>query len=390
MGNALIVVQGYAAPAVGEAFHQARLLCQKLNDTTQLFSVLHGLHRFCYVHGEWQLARELGEQMVSLAERNSDPILRPEANRALGVTLWLQGEFTLAQNHFEQGSTWYDRQHYARYLRLSGQDPGVVCLGGGALTLWCLGYAEQAYQGIEQTLALAQAVANPFVLTYAHFYDCLVYQFEAEPAAVGQGAEIIMALARQHEFTYYLGVGMVLRGWAQTQQGQHAVGIASMQQGMTTIHETGALLFRHYYLGLLADAYRQVGELEEALQIIREALRAVPSSGRFWEADLYRLHGELLLLKPTSDPEVASAEAAEMSFHQAIAIAQRQNAKALELRATISLWQLWQRQGRQIEAQKMLTPIYEWFNADFDSADLKVARALLAVLSAPHHNINLQ
>jgi len=155
---------GFQEPilTVGETFRRAHLLCQQLDDTTQLFAVLHGLHRFAYMRGEWDLARDLGEQMVSLAERNADPPLRPEAHRALGLTRWLQGEFTEAHTHFEQGSAWYDRQHHATYLHLSGQDPGVVCLGRNSLALWCLGYAEQARRGLEQTLAPGANHRAPF------------------------------------------------------------------------------------------------------------------------------------------------------------------------------------------------------------------------------------
>ncbi len=86
-----------------------------------------------------------------------------------------------------------------------------------------------------------------------------------------------------------------------------------MQQGMATLDETGTVLFRHYYLGLLADAYRQAGEIAQGLESIRQALAAVPSSGRFWEAELYRLQGELLLLGPAA----GASAAAEASFHQA-------------------------------------------------------------------------
>ena len=375
LGNALIAVQGYAAAAVGAAFHRARALCQQLGDTPQLFLVLHGLHRHCYNAGDWELARELGEQMVHLAEHNVDPRLRPEAHRALGLTQWLQGEFDAAYAHFTQGIAAYDPQHHTTYLRQTGQDPGVVCLGASALALCCLGYVDQARQGLNQALSLAQTIAHPFVLTYTHFYASLFHQFACEPTAVRQHAETIIALARQHEFTYYLGVGTVLRGWAQNQLGDRIAGMAEMQEGMTIIQETGTVLFRHYYLSFLADAYRQVGDGQAGLKIVSEALAVVPSSGRFWEAELYRLQGELLLLDQAAGAETA----AEMSFQQAVTIAQGQRAKVLELRATVSLSRLWQNQGRRAEAQTMLASIYNWFREGFDTADLQAAQSLLAI-----------
>ncbi len=164
------------------------------------------------MRGDWHVARDLGEQMVDLAEGDPDPFLRPEAHLALGLTHWLQGEFTQAHSHFEQGIAWYDRHHHARYMRLPGQDPGVVCHGADAMAWWGLGYSEQAHRSLEQALVIAQTVAHPFVLTYYHFYANLLYQFEFEPLSVQREAEAIIALARQHDFTYFLGMGMILRG----------------------------------------------------------------------------------------------------------------------------------------------------------------------------------
>jgi predicted ATPase len=221
-------------------------------------------------------------------------------------------------------------------------------------------------------------VAHPFVLTYYHFYANLLYQFEFEPLSVQREAEAIIALARQHDFTYFLGMGMILRGWAQIQLGQHPAGIGEMQQGMATLDDTGTVLFRHYYLSFLADAYRQAGEIAQGLESIRQALAAVPSSGRFWEAELYRLQGELLLL----DPAAGACAAAEASFHQAIAIAQGQRAKALELRATISLSRLWQREGKTGDAHRRLAELYGWFSEGFDSAHLQEAKRLYMQLQA--------
>jgi predicted ATPase len=98
---------------------------------------------------------------------------------------------------------------------------------------------------------------------------------------------------------------------------------------------------------------------------------------RRYEAELYRLKGELLLqLSPDNHSE------SESSFKQAIDIAKRQQAKSWELRAAMSLARLWQQQGKRSDAHDLLAPVYGWFTEGFDTADLKEAKALLEELSA--------
>jgi predicted ATPase len=116
-----------------------------------------------------------------------------------------------------------------------------------------------------------------------------------------------------------------------------------------------------------------------------------------WEAELHRLKGELVLQARRQPPvpkgsmlhatgHTPLTAEAEACFHQALAVARRQEAKALELRAAMSLARLWQQQGKRDEARALLAPIYDWFTEGFDTADLQEARALLedlAKLSGP-------
>jgi predicted ATPase len=132
-----------------------------------------------------------------------------------------------------------------------------------------------------------------------------------------------------------------------------------------------------YHLALLAEVSAQVGQTAEGLEALAEALATVAqSAARWWEAELHRLRGELLL-----QHSVASPEEAETCFQQALDVARRQEAKSLELRAAMSLARLWQQQGRRAEAHELLAPIYGWFTEGFDTADLKEAKALLEELS---------
>jgi predicted ATPase len=150
-----------------------------------------------------------------------------------------------------------------------------------------------------------------------------------------------------------------------------------MQQGLAAWRATGAAVFQPYGLALLAEASAQVGQTEERLTRLAEALAVTNDTGeRRWEAELYRLQGELLLARAAEQHTEA-----ETCFRQALDVARQQQAKTWELRAAMSLSRLWQRQGKRAEARALLAEVYGWFTEGFNTADLQEAKALLAVLS---------
>ena len=170
---------------------------------------------------------------------------------------------------------------------------------------------------------------------------------------------------------------MILCGWALAEQTQEEDGITLIRQGLAAFQATGAALFMTYSLALLAEAYRRMGQAEAGLRVLQEALALVDKHDeRFYEAELHRLQGELLLRQVAPDAAEAAAR-----FQQALTIARRQQAKSLELRAAMSLARLWQQQGKRAAARELLAPIYGWFTEGFDTADLQEAKALLAALS---------
>jgi predicted ATPase len=378
LGPALIATQGYAAPEVEHTYTRARLLCQQIGEAPPLFDVLRGLWNCYIVRAELQTARELGEQLLTIAQHAPAPALLVEAHRALGTTLLFLGELAAARDHLEAGITCYDpRQHRPLALRF-GADPGVLCRLYAASTLWLLGYAEHARRCLHEGLRLAQEGAHPFSLAFAFSFAAQIYQRRRQVALVQEWAEAAITVATNHGFPFFLAWGMVLRGWSLAEQGQGEEGTTQLRQGLATWQATGTLLTRPHALALLAEAYGRSGQAADGLRALEEALAAVQTSGeRWWEAELYRLTGEFLLLQ---DSTRAKAEAAEASFRRALATAHRQGAQALKLRASISLCRLWQRQGREVEARHLLEETYNTFTEGFDTADLETAGALLAEL----------
>jgi predicted ATPase len=311
---------------------------------------------------------------------------------------WL-GEFAQAWGHLKEGIALYDPQQRQFYGTL--QDPGVSCLSYVAWTLWPLGYPDQALQRSHEALALAPDLPHPFSLASALHYAAMLHQFRREGHAVQERAEAAMVLSTEQGIPHYLALGTIWRGWALAEEGQVEEGIAQMRQGLTAWQAMGAELTLPTSLVLLAEAYGKVGKTEQGLTVLAKALAQVEKTGeRQYEAELYRLRGELTLAQSKSrrvgnaHQSVSNAEAvpvgcahptgegeAEECFLKAIDIARKQQAKSLELRATTSLARLWQQQGKQTEAHSLLFAIYGWFTEGFDTKDLQEAKALLDELS---------
>jgi predicted ATPase len=374
LGLSLMATRGYAAVEVEHAYARARELCQQVGDTPQLFRVLVGLWRFYLLRGQFQTARELAEQLLTLTQRGHDP---------LGVTLYYLGELTAARAHLEQAMAHYALQKRRSIASRDVQDPGVGCLSYMAWILWLLGYPDQALKMSHEALTLAQELAHPFSLAFGLCFATILHQLRCEEQVTQQRAEALIALSCEQGFPYWLAYGTIYHGWALATQGQVAEGIAQMHQGLAAHRATGPELNTSHHLAMLAEAFGREGQTEEGLGVLAEALAAVHKSGeRRWEAELYRLKGKLLLRQPIGAAlRPVPTEDAEACFQQALAIARRQQAKSLELRAAMSLARLWRQQGQRAEARALLAPIYSWFTEGFDTADLQEARALLEALA---------
>jgi len=382
LGVPLQATRGWTAPEVKRAYNRARELCQQVGEAPQLFPVLFALYEFYLVRAEHKAARELAEQCLTLAQSVQDPDLLLQAHFTLGFSLFHLGKLILARQHLEQGIALYDpRQHWSHAF-LYFHDPGVACLSFAAWALWYLGYPDQALKKSQEALTLAQELAHSFSLEFALFFAAALHQFRREARATQERAETVMTLSTEQGFPNWLALGTLLRGWALAEQGQETEGIAQLGHGLAAHRATGAEVGRPHHLALLAEAYGKVGQREEGFAVLIEALATVKRTGeRFYEAELYRLKGELTLKQSVVQGRESSVQTeGEECFRRAIEIARRQSAKSWELRATVSLARLWQQQGKTAQAQQMLAELYGWFTEGFDTADLKEAKALLDAL----------
>jgi predicted ATPase len=371
LGSALAATQGFAAPDVEAVYHRARALCQQAGETPQLFPVLRGLMRFYINRGEPQAARELGEQLLGLAQRVHDPASLANAHIMLGYSLDFLGEWDAARTHLEQGVAFYNAQQHRSQRFLTETHQGVFGLCRLAQVLWFLGYPDQAVQRSYEALTLARELAHPFNVATALYFVAEVHGFRREGQSTYEQAEALLVLAREQGFALRVAHATTLQGWALVEQGQGKAGIAQMRQGRAAHRATGSK--RGVHTDLLAAVYGRVGQTEEGLRVVAEALAKSDGNGG---GELYRVKGELLLTRSAEH----HAEA-ESCFRQALEIASRQQAKSLELRAAMSLSRLWQRQGKRAEARALRAPIYGWFTEGFDTADLQEAKVLLEELA---------
>jgi class 3 adenylate cyclase/predicted ATPase len=395
LGPVLTATKGYATPEVAQTYTRARELCQQEGEPVQLMQVLFGLFRFHVVRAEYQMARELGEQLLALAEQIQDSSSLVETHRVLGTTFYGLGKFSAARGHVERGMLYYNSQQHRTSAFLYGQDSGVFSLVYAALTLWHLGYPDQALKKSQEALFLAQDLMHFHSQAIALGYNTWLHQLRREEQVAQERAEATNALCLEQGFAFWSAMGTLLRGWALALQGQGEEGITQIREGLAVWRETGAEIAVPHFLALLAEAYGKIGRTTEASSAVTEALAIIEKTGEcHYEAELYRIYGELALragekakgrkgekskVAPSPDLPVAPSSP-EACFLQAIAIAQKQQAKSLELRATMSLARLWQSQGKHTEAHQMLSEIYNWFTEGFDTKDLQEAKALLAEL----------
>lgn len=377
LGSAWIVTKGYAVPEIEQAYNRAWELCQQVGAHAPNLPIWVGLRRFYCVRGDLRRGQEIAEQFLSIAQQSPDPIYLIEAHYALGNTLGWRGEITTANIHMTEALRLYYAQRHRVDATLHGLDTGVACHNWVALVTWLQGYPDRALALIEDTYRLAQDLASPFTLGVALFWIAMVHQFCGQVQAAQEKNKPVIDLSQEYGFDLVLASGLSMYGWALVKQNQWAEGVQQLRQGVAAERATGCLANLPYTLSLLAEAYWLGGEAEAGLVVIDDALLLLESffGEHYYATEVYRLKGELTRL------HIGREQEGEPHFQRAIAIAQRQQAKSLELRAAISLGRLWQQQGKRKEAQELLMPLYGWFTEGFDTADLEAANTLLGELA---------
>jgi predicted ATPase len=257
-----------------------------------------------------------------------------------------------------------------------GAEEGVVALSVAAWDLWLLGYPDAALARARAAVALARRLDRPFSLGFALVFEVVVHwnRDRHDSIVLQERLAEVATLSEAQGFRLWLGLSGVFRAAARVTDGDTAA-VAEIMEGLALAGETGNQAGAPALMLVLADAQRAAGQLEAAQGTVAAALSFSAQTGQpFWDADLHRLDGDLLLATGSTADDAGSR------YHRALAIAREQSARLLELRAAMSLARLWRDQGRRPEARDVLAPVYSWFTEGFDTRDLEDAKALLAEL----------
>jgi predicted ATPase len=383
--NAQMHAKGYGAPDTKASLERARSLIERAEalgetpeDPLALFSVLYGFWVANYIVSNGGALRELATQFLALAERQGATVPLMIGHRLMGLTCLDAGKFVEGRAHFDRAFSLYEPQEHRPLGTRFGQDIGVAILSWRALTLWALGYPDAGRRDAERALREARQIGHAATLLFALTVTWLTQLFYGNfREAIAQADEAV-TLGGEKGAVFWKGVGMMFKPCASALAGDAANGAQTIASSIAFFRSTGATVLLPFIQSCLARAHAASGQFDDAWQSIDTATTMLETSGERWcEVEVHRTAGEIALMLPA--PDTAKAQTC---FERAVEIARAQQARSWELRAATSLARLWRDQGRRIEANDLLTPIYSWFTEGFDTVDLMEAEALLHELAA--------
>jgi class 3 adenylate cyclase/predicted ATPase len=377
LGAPLVTSTAWAHSEVEKAHARARELCDRIGDAPQLFQVVRNLVTFYTGRAELLTARDLCARLLRLAAQEGSSAHRLLAHQQTGIVLYYLGQPVPALEHYEQALACYEPAEHRPLTPLYGSELGVFTRIWMAWALWTVGHADRALATSRQAIELARESGHAFSLAYSLLWGAVVHVGRREPEETRELSEEALAIGREHAFAFVQGGARLVRaiGLVQARLGEPEIGkeIEEFQQSIVQLSATGTVSNRPQILGYLAAAYAAARRYEQARKVLEGALASSKQdSQRYWDAELYRLYGELTL-----EQGGAAAGEAERLLRRAVRVARSQGARALELRAATSLCRLWHRQGRAEEARALLEPVYAAFTEGFRTRDLGEARALL-------------
>lgn len=379
LGLQLQLTEGYAAPSAQQAYTRARELCPRVRDASAVFPVVWGLWLYSKVRSELTRSRELAEELRVLAGQENKPALLLQAQQALTVTALCRGESAEALRHMELAASFHDPAHQQDHSNQFGQDPRVACKAFGAVALWLAGFPDKARRQSAEAVRLGRDLAQPSSQALALHFAAMLHQLCRDGKRAGECADACRAIADHHGYAFWRAGASIMGGWARAACGD-AAGLEWLRQGLVGWKATGSVTYQAYYLGLLADVLANLGKCDEAGDVLRDALAIAQETGEgLYEPELHRLRGELRLRDQSDQGGVPPPEA-EHHFHQAVAIARRQGARSLELRAAVSLTRVARTPEQVAECRHQLEQLLNGFTEGGDTPDLQESRARLAAM----------
>jgi tetratricopeptide (TPR) repeat protein len=338
---------------------------------------LLGLSLTVALRGSVSRASELATQVLTIAERHGNKKLTADSSSVLALLQMFAGKFESAGESFDRVISLYETIPEATAGVGSPHNLShAFAFGFSAWNAWFLGFPNRAAKKMDDAFITARALNSKAVEETIRYAATVFFCLVRERERTREHADALVILATELGNPFRRAMAELHLGWFDSVARDRSEGIARMQHAFADFKATGSFTVREIFPSLIAQALCLFGRYEEALVTIDEALAVLEETGeRFFEAELHRTKGELVLAKG-----VSNAMQAEQSFRMGIEIARSQKAKSWELRATTSLTRLLRDTNRRDEAHAMLAEIYNWFTEGFDTADLKEAKALLEEL----------
>jgi class 3 adenylate cyclase/predicted ATPase len=378
--TALMHTKGYAAPETKASLERARELIERAEavgeppeDSLLLFSILYGFWAANFVAFNGDAMCELAAQFLVLAEKQRASVPLMIGHRLLGTSLMFTGSIAQSRIHYDEAIALYDPAEHRPLATRFSQDVGVTILSLRSLSLWLLGYPDDARTDTERALKNAGDIGQAGTLMYALTNAALIHIHCRDFATARTVVDELAALATEKGALYWKGYGMMLQGCVLALAGSATNAVQMITSGIITCRSTGSTAMMPWYLSKLATAYADIGNFDEAWRCIGEAMRTVETTKESWcVAEINRVAGEIAVM--SSEPDTAKAEP---YFQRALEIARTQQARSWELRAVMSMTRLWRDQGKRKKARNLLAPMYCWFTEGFDTLDLKEAKIML-------------
>ena len=335
LAQVLLVTKGYTAPETRTAAERARDLAEKGGNLAQLVAQVFAIFRSVLGKGDdYATAGLLADRILDLAQREGSPASFGFACRAQVVVRFFRGDLTGAEEQFARGSGFLDADGFR-------QVPGAVVatIGNASHCAWALGHADRARERIARAIAFLRDSNNLYDLAGSRYFESILSYLLREPQRADVAATQALAIGEDHGFPFFRNMTRPMLGWALAQLGRAGEGVALIRQGLAGSAEAGSRLGITDHLTRLAEAQALDGKIDDALITIEEALQANPKELVF-RPNVLTCLGRLRLRR--GQTELAAAD-----FREAIALAQKMQAKAWELRATMSLARLLASQGRR-------------------------------------------
>ena len=371
LSGVLMALQGYAAPEVEPVQNRCIQICRDLGEGAPLFPVLAANWEWLFIRGRFADCYKRCPELIALAEAAQGPGMRAEAHWSHACTSYYAGDFAAARLHAETGSQHHHREASIEFAKITQQNSGPLNLAYLGLSLWQLGYADQAFARLREARELAADLKHIFTQGMTEWKVGQAFEFAGIGDQAIEYGDRCRRISEEQAFAFWVALGIGSQGVGLKHLGRFDEAIEALQTALAQLEATGSFIVFPKYRGHLADALWQAGQHDAAVKQLDQAF-ADQSGGE------YHMHAELLRFRGDFAFDRGELDQAETSYREALAVAVRQSAKMYELRTTLRLCRIWQKRGQRAEIRQHLEPLYNWFTEGFDMPDLKAAKALLA------------